>query len=85
MSEKLTPEVVAQALQESLSALAVVEDAATLRSQKAQIVGENSPISRLNALIKAVPNEQKAEAGKLVGGARAQIKRLRKKKSSSSR
>ena len=73
MSEKLTPEVVAQALQESLSALAVVEDAATLRSQKAQIVGENSPISRLNALIKSVPNEQKAEAGKLVGGARAQL------------
>jgi len=45
MSEKLTPEVVAQALQESLSALAAVEDAATLRSQKAHIVGENSPIA----------------------------------------
>ena len=73
MSEKLTPEVVAEALQESLSALAAVEDAATLRGQKAQIVGENSPISRLNALIKAVPNEQKAEAGKLVGGARAKL------------
>jgi phenylalanyl-tRNA synthetase alpha chain len=73
MSEKLTPEVVANALQESLSALAAVEDAATLRSQKAQIVGETSPISRLNALIKAVPNEQKAEAGKLVGVARAKL------------
>jgi len=73
VSDKLTPEVVANALQASLSALAAVDDAATLRSQKAQIVGENSPISRLNSLIKAAPNDQKAEAGKLVGGARAQI------------
>jgi phenylalanyl-tRNA synthetase alpha chain len=73
MSEKLTPEVVAQALQDSLSALAALEDAASLRNQKAQIVGDSSPISRLNALIKAVPNDQKADAGKLVGGARAKL------------
>lgn len=73
VSEKLTPEIVAAALQDTLSALAAIEDLTALKGQKAQIVGESSPISKLNALIKAVPNDQKAEAGKLVGGARTEI------------
>jgi len=73
VSDKLTPESVASALQESLAALSEITDAASLRGQKAQIIGENSALSQLNGLIKSVPNEQKAEAGKLVGGARAQL------------
>jgi phenylalanyl-tRNA synthetase alpha chain len=73
VSDKLTPESVASALQESLAALSEITDAASLRAQKAQIIGENSALSQLNGLIKSVPNEQKAEAGKLVGGARAQL------------
>ncbi len=73
VSDKLTPESVASALQESLAALSEITDAASLRGQKAQIIGENSTLSQLNGLIKSVPNEQKAEAGKLVGGARAQL------------
>ena len=73
VSDKLTPESVASALQESLAALSEITDAASLRVQKAQIIGENSALSQLNGLIKSVPNEQKAEAGKLVGGARAQL------------
>ena len=73
VSDKLSPESVASALQESLAALSEITDAASLRGQKAQIIGENSALSQLNGLIKSVPNEQKAEAGKLVGGARAQL------------
>ena len=73
VSDKLTQESVASALQESLAALSEITDAASLRGQKAQIIGENSALSQLNGLIKSVPNEQKAEAGKLVGGARAQL------------
>ena len=73
VSMKLSPEVVAEALQESLAALAGISDAAGLRAQKANIVGEASPVSKLNALIKTVANDEKAEAGKLVGGARAEI------------
>jgi phenylalanyl-tRNA synthetase alpha chain len=73
VSDKLTPESVASALQESLAALSEITDAASLRGQKTQIIGENSALSQLNGLIKSVPNEQKAEAGKLVGGARAQL------------
>ena len=73
VSDKLSPESVASALQESLAALSEITDAPSLRGQKAQIIGENSALSQLNGLIKSVPNEQKAEAGKLVGGARAQL------------
>ena len=58
---KLSPEVVAEALQESLAALAGISDAAGLRAQKANIVGEASPVSKLNALIKTVANDEKAD------------------------
>jgi len=70
---KLSPEVVAEALQQSLALLAGIKDAAGLRAEKANIIGEASPVSKLNALIKTVPNEEKAEAGKLVGGARGEL------------
>lgn len=69
----LNQQTVAQALSESLSELARVKNAAELRAVKGQLVGENSPISKLNALIKDLPANQKAEAGKLVGGAKAEL------------
>ena len=67
MSEQLTAESVSQALAASL---ALVDQAASfqeLKAIKAAAVGEDSPLSKLNALIKSLPNEQKAEAGRLVG------------------
>ena len=73
VSSQLTPETVSQALQESLAELAGVEAAPELRALKGKLIGESSPISRLNALIKDLPNDQKAEAGKLVGAARAEL------------
>lgn len=73
VSSQLTQETVSQALQESLTELAAVSSAQELRVAKAKLVGEASPISRLNALIKDLPNDQKANAGKLVGAARAEL------------
>ena len=73
VSSQLTKETVSQALQESLAELAGVTSAPELRALKGKLVGESSPISKLNALIKDLPNEQKADAGKLVGSARAEL------------
>jgi phenylalanyl-tRNA synthetase alpha chain len=59
-----------------LAALAEVSGAQTagdLRGIKNQLIGEGSALSRLNAKIKDLPSDQKAEAGKLVGGARAEL------------
>ena len=69
----LNAQTVALALSESLAELSKVQNAAELRSAKGQLVGENSAISRLNSLIKDLPSNEKAEAGKLVGAARAEL------------
>ncbi len=69
----LNPQTVAQALAQSLGELAKVENAADLRAAKGQLIGENSAISKLNSLIKDLPGSEKAEAGKLVGAARAEL------------
>ena len=69
----LNAQTVALALSESLAELSKVQNAAELRSAKGQLVGENSAISRLNSLIKDLPSDEKAEAGKLVGAARAEL------------
>ena len=73
VSVELTPEAVAAALQEAISLVQNSHDFATLKANKGLIVGESSALSQLNALIKNLPGDQKAEAGKLVGGARAQL------------
>ena len=73
VSSQLTPESVSQALQESLAELAGITSAPELRTLKGKLVGESAPISKLNALIKDLPNDQKAEAGRLVGSARAEL------------
>lgn len=69
----LNPQTVAQALAQSLAELSGVNNAADLRSAKGLLIGENSPISRLNSLIKDLPGSEKAEAGKLVGAARSEL------------
>lgn len=44
-----------------------------LRSVRASHVGEASPLAQFNASLKAVPAEERAAAGKLVGTARAAV------------
>jgi phenylalanyl-tRNA synthetase alpha chain len=57
----------------ALGVLAEISNAGELRAQKVNVIGENSALSRLNALIKSLPNDQKAEAGKLIGAAKAEL------------
>lgn len=73
VSSQLNAQSVDSALAQSLAELAGITTAADLRSAKAQLIGEGSPLSKLNASIKDLPGDQKAEAGKLVGAARAQL------------
>lgn len=73
VSSHLTPESVSAALTQSLAELAGITTAAELRSRKSHLVGDGSPLSRLNASIKDIPSDQRAAAGKLVGEARAEF------------
>ena len=73
VSSQLTPQSVNAALQQALTQLAEIKDAAELRAKKSQIIGDGSELTKLNAEIKNLPNDQKAEAGKLMGAARAEL------------
>jgi phenylalanyl-tRNA synthetase alpha chain len=73
VTDQLNPISVQSALETSLAQIDAIQSITELRSAKASIVGEGSAISLLNASIKSMPNELKAEAGKLIGGAKAQI------------
>jgi phenylalanyl-tRNA synthetase alpha chain len=73
VSSQLNEQSVSQALKESLAELTSVSTAQELRAVKGRLIGEASPISKLNAQIKELPNDQKANAGKLVGSARAEL------------
>ncbi len=73
VSELLNAQSVSEALASSLASLQTAADFSALKAIKAEVIGEGSPLSRLNAQIKNLPNDQKAEAGKLVGAARAEL------------
>jgi phenylalanyl-tRNA synthetase alpha chain len=70
---ELSQKQVTEALKAALGVLAEISNAGELRAQKGNIIGENSALSKLNALIKSLPNDQKAEAGKLIGAAKAEL------------
>ncbi|MCX6500906.1 MAG: phenylalanine--tRNA ligase subunit alpha [Microbacterium sp.] len=69
----ITPEAVAQATGDALAAIAAASDSAALRLARAAHAGEASPLARLNAQLRDVPNDRKAEFGKLVGQARGRV------------
>lgn len=66
------PEVEA-AVSEALGLISAASDLASLKLARQSTVGEQSAIAKLNALMKSVPNEFKAEAGALIGEARATL------------
>ena len=70
---ELSQKQVTEALKAALGVLAEISSAGELRAQKGNVIGENSALSKLNALIKSLPNDQKAEAGKLIGAAKAEL------------
>ncbi len=51
------------------------QDSAALKAARIAHTGEASPLAKLNAGMRDVPADQKAAAGKLIGEARAQVRR----------
>lgn len=71
----VTNKEVSEALAASLATLRAIESAAQLKSAKGNLVGESSPLSQLYSQIKSLPQDQRAEVGKLVGSAKAELER----------
>ncbi len=61
------------AVAEALAAVAAADDVAELKAARAAHQGEGSPLAALNAQMRNVPKERKAESGKLVGAARGRV------------
>jgi len=64
---------VSAAVDAALAAIAAANDSAALKTVRAEHTGEASPLARLNALMRSVPGDQKAAAGKLLGQARGAV------------
>jgi phenylalanyl-tRNA synthetase alpha chain len=70
---EITPEAVTAAVDDALAAIASASDTAGLKAVRSAHSAEGSPLAKLNARLRDVPNEKKAEFGKLVGQARARV------------
>lgn len=69
----ITQEAADAAIEAALSAFAAAGTVAELKQARAEHSGEASAIARLNAQMRAVPKELKAETGKFMGQARGRI------------
>ena len=78
MSEAIAinPQAVDAIVAEASSAIAACTDLAALKGVRASVVGDQSPISLLNAQLRNLPNNQKAAAGALIGKARGELNSL---------
>ncbi len=72
-SEAIPAPAVEAAVEAALAAVAAADDTAALKAAKSAHAGEASPLAQLNARLREVPAEQKAELGKLVGQARGRV------------
>ena len=70
---EITPEAVDAAVDAALSAIAAAATTAELKAARSAHSAEGSPLAALNAQLRSVPNERKAEFGKLVGQARGRV------------
>jgi phenylalanyl-tRNA synthetase alpha chain len=70
---EITPQSVETAITAALSAISEAQDSAALKVVRAAYTAEGSLLAKLNASMREVPADQKAEAGKLVGEARARV------------
>jgi phenylalanyl-tRNA synthetase alpha chain len=61
------------AVDAALADIAAAADSAALKAARAAHSAEGSPLANFNATIRDLPGDQKAVAGKLVGGARARV------------
>lgn len=69
----ITQEAVDEAVDAALAAVAAAGDSARLRAVRSEHAGEGSVLSRLNASLRSVPADRKAELGRMVGQARARV------------
>nr|WP_208393220.1 phenylalanine--tRNA ligase subunit alpha [Frigoribacterium faeni] len=72
-SVPISEEAVSAAVDAALAAVATAASVSELKAARAQHVGEASVLARMNAGLRDLPNDQKAAAGKLVGGARGRV------------
>ncbi|MEO6200701.1 MAG: phenylalanine--tRNA ligase subunit alpha [Cryobacterium sp.] len=70
---EISEPVVSAAVEAALAAIAAANDSAALKTVRSEHTGEASPLARLNALMRSVPGDQKAQAGKLLGQARGAV------------
>lgn len=70
---EITEPAVNAAVEAALKDIADASDSAGLKAARTQHAGEASPLAKLNALMRTVPGDQKAQAGKLVGQGRARV------------
>ncbi|TFC88221.1 phenylalanine--tRNA ligase subunit alpha [Cryobacterium sp. TMT3-29-2] len=70
---EISEPVVSAAVAAALAAIAAANDSAALKTVRTEHTGEASPLARLNALMRSVPGNQKAAAGKLLGQARGAV------------
>lgn len=75
MQMAVTSKEVSEALAASRALLSEIKTAQELKTAKASLVGDSSPLSLLYSQIKTLPAEDRAEAGKLVGSARAEFEK----------
>jgi len=72
-SSEISEAAVEAAVASAIAAIDAAADSAALKVVRAEHTAEGSPLARLNAAIRSVPNDQKASAGKLVGQARGTV------------
>jgi phenylalanyl-tRNA synthetase alpha chain len=72
-SSEISESTVDAAVEAALAAIASASDSAALKTVRAEHTAEGSPLARLNASLRDLPNDQKAAAGKLVGQSRARV------------
>ncbi len=69
----ISPQQLADVVAEAISAINAATTGDELKQVRTQFVADGSPISLINATLRDVPAEEKAEAGKIVGQARGEI------------
>ena len=70
---EISPEAVDAAVEAALVAIADAADTAALKSARSAHSAEGSPLAQLNARLRDVAPDRKAEFGKLVGQARGRV------------
>lgn len=69
----IQPEAVDQATEQALAAVEAATSTSALKEVRLAHLGEQSPIAKLNSQMRAVPKEEKAATGKILGQARGRI------------